>query len=215
MKEIKAFIKQKKYDEAVAVFLHLIEEQPTNPLHYINFANLLLELKQFEHAYRLYNRAIQEDDKVGTAYYGLGNIHYEQGNYSSALKMYQKAMELGVDDSDVYYMVGLTFVQQTKGKLAIPYLQRAAELDPSVPKLFQYGLVMAQNHFLTEAQHILEQVIQKKPKHPDALYNLGMIYLHKNERDNAKELFKKAIIIQADHLLAIRALRMLEKGNIE
>lgn len=215
MKEIKTFIKQKKYDEAVTAFLDLIEKHPANPLHYINFANLLLELKQFDHAYQLYNSAIQVDETVGTAYYGLGTIQYEQGNYRTALQLYQKAIELGVDDSDVYYMIGLSFVQQNQIKLAIPYLQRAAELDATVPKLFQYGLVMAQNHFINEAEHILEQVIQKEPKHPDALYNLGMIHLHKSDRERAKQFFKKAIAIQTDHLLAIRALSMLEKGNNE
>jgi len=215
MKDVKELIKQNKYDEAVAIFMKLIENHPSNPLHYINFANLLVELKQFEHAFEFYKKAIQEDNQVGTAYYGIGNIHYKQGNYDSALKMYQKAVDLGVDDSDVYYMIGLTFVQQNQVRLAIPYLQRAAELDRSVAKLFQYGLVMAQTNYIQEAEHILKQVIDKDPKHPDALYNLGMIELHNNERENAKKLFEKTLSIQADHLLAIKALRTLENVNNE
>ena len=67
-----------------------------------------------------------------------------------------------------------------------------AQVDLGVT-YFELGLVdsshMLQN--LHTAQHLMEQAIQRSPKHQLALFNLGIISLHTGDMHGANEWFKK------------------------
>lgn len=47
-----AYMQEQKYEEAAKLFNDVIEENPIDPLGYINFGNLLLHLKEYERAKR-------------------------------------------------------------------------------------------------------------------------------------------------------------------
>ncbi len=46
---------------------------------------------------------------------------------------------------------------------------------------------------LTEAQQLLEKILQRNPNHPQALHSLGLIAHQRGQNDLARELIKKAI----------------------
>jgi len=210
MSHIKNKLQEGKYDEAARAFFQLIENNPDEPLHYINFANLLLELNQLEQAKHFYEAALEKDSKVATATYGIGQYYYKKSHFDKAANYFQKAISQGLEDSDVFYMLGLCFVQQNQQKLAIPYLQRAVELNESIDYLFQYGLALAQSQYLSEAKRVLEKVINKDKEHADALYNLGIIAIHENNEKVAIKFLNRTISLQEDHLLAKKAIKLLE-----
>lgn len=214
-KEKKAikYIEENNYEEAAKTLIELIEESPENPIGYVNFGNLLMQMQQFEEAERFFLKAIEIDDKTATAYYSLGNLYYDRALYKEAEKMYQKTLHLGLKDSDVFFMLGMTYVKRKYYQLALPFLQRAKELKEDVEKLFQYGLTLAQADYLNEAETILLQVIEKDENHADALYNLGVIEIHRDEDQKAIHFFERALTVQPDHQLAKNALQSLDSQN--
>lgn len=207
------YMKDNDFENAAKTFIEIIEEDPDNPVGYVNFANLLIQMKQFEEAERFLLKAIEIDENTATAYYSLGNLYYDSHLYQEAEKMYQKSIQLGLEDSDVYFMLGMTYVKREYYQLAIPFLQRAVELKEDVDKLFQYGLALAQADYLKEAETIFLQVIEKDENHADSFYNLGIIEVHRNEEEKAITFFEKALKAQPDHKLAENALRRLQSGN--
>lgn len=203
-------LKETKYEEAAKLFIELIEENPKQPVYYINFGNLLFQMRQFEEAERFFLKAIHLDERAATAYYGLGNVYYETELYEEAEKMFQQSIRLGLQDSDVYYMLGMTYVKRNNLTLSLPFLQRGAELSDDIEKLFQYGFILAQLNYLQEAEKILLQVIQKQKDHADALYNLAIIEVHHQSYDTALQYIDKALRSQPNHQLALKA-----KDNIK
>ncbi len=52
---------------------------------------------------------------------------------------------------------------------------------------FTYGVAFFQHGFLDQAAQSFQQVIAAKPDDPDALYNLGTLYLRRNALPEAKQ----------------------------
>ena len=83
-------MQEKKYEEAAKLFNEIIEENPNDPLGYINFGNLLVELQENERAERFFLKAIELDENAATAYYGLGNLYFEQNQFEQLQKIFSR-----------------------------------------------------------------------------------------------------------------------------
>lgn len=205
-------LQQNKIEDTAQLFAEIIEENPKDPLGYINFGNLLLQMEDFERAKNFFKKAIELDDKAGTAYFSLGNLYYEQSHYKKAQENFNQAIELGLEDSDAYYMLGMSFLNQEHIALATPYLLRATELNPDdVGKLFQYGLVLAQSNYINDAMDIFKQVLKKDSKHSDAHYNLGVAYTYQSNLDKGLYHLGQALKIQPEHVLAANTKEKIDK----
>ncbi|GGB28630.1 tetratricopeptide repeat protein [Virgibacillus dakarensis] len=207
-----AYMKEGKYEESAKLFNKLIEENPRDPVGYINFGNVLLHINELARAKVFFEKAIALDEYAATAYYGLGNLYFEQSVYGKAQENFQKAIELGLEEADVYYMLGLTLQKQEQFKLALPYLLRATELDQGDDELlFQYGLSLAQSNHITEAEAIFKNVLKLNAKHSDAHYNLGVIDLYYDKPEKALTHFDDALQIQPEHVLAANGKKKAEE----
>lgn len=204
-------VSEKDYEGAAQLFIEYIDEEPKDPVGYVNFANLLSITNQVQEAERCFLKAIELDQNTATAYYGLGNLYVEQSLYAEAEKMFQHCIKLGLVEADVYFLLGMTHVKRKDIILALPFLQRAAELDKQADMLFQYGLALAQTNFMSEAEEVLKEVLEIESEHADALYNLGVIAVHQDDTKIALSYFEQALNVQANHALAKQAKENLEQ----
>lgn len=203
---------KKEYEAAAKLFVELIDENPTDPVAYINFGNLLLTVKEYEKAEKFYFKAIEVDENTATAYYSLGNLYYDQAIYDQAAILFQEAIRRGLQDADVYYLCGMSLAENKHHIQALPYLQRASELSEDVDKTFQYGLLLAELAYLDEAEELFQQILEIAADHSDALYNLGVIAVYREQNKAAIEHFNKVIALQPEHELAVNAkASLLEK----
>lgn len=205
------FMQEGKYEEAAKRFNEMIEENPNDPIGYINFGNLLVEMQEAERAERFFLKAIQLDETAATAYFSLGNLYFEQQAYKKAQTYLQKALSQGLEAADVYYLLGLSLQNQEQYKLALPYFLRATELEPEeVDYLFQYGLALAQAAVIPEAKTVLQKVIAFDQTHSDAHYNLGVIAAFEDQIGQALEHFNMALEIYPEHVLAANGKKQME-----
>lgn len=206
-------MKKQKFKEASQLLTQVIENNPQDPIGYINYGNLLIHKKEYDQVERLFAKAIELDPKAATAYYGLGNLYYEQKDFEKSVDKYQTAIKLGLNHSDAYYMLGMSLVNSNFHMHAIPYLLRATELDKDDDdeKLFQYGLALAKSEFLSEAEDAFHHVLKMNEQHSDAYYNLGIISLYHDELADALEQFSAALRIQPNHMLAANGKSKVKK----
>jgi len=203
-------MQQRKFEEAAQLFNDHIEAHPKDPVGYVNFGNLLMHTGDYDRAVVFYERAIELDVKTGTAYYGIGNVLFEQEKYKEAQFYYQNALKHGLDVSDVHFMLGLSLQNQDEHTLALPYLLRAVELEPDEEKEFQYGLALAHEELLDEAQKVFDQVLERNKEHSDAHYNLGVIALYHQDTEKSMYHFEEALKYQPDHVLAANGKKQLQ-----
>lgn len=193
-----AAIQNKDYEQAVVHFSKVIEEEPNNPLGFINFGNLLARTNDTERAERFFQKAITLDPEAATAYYGLANLYYESDRYEEAAKLYEKATRFGIQGADAYFMLGKCFERLENPTLALPYLQRAAELDPNDVQIrLSYGIGLAALEMFKEAEPEFMYVIHEDVNNADAHYNLGVLYAVSTDRVNdALYHLKQAFTLQ-------------------
>jgi len=82
---------------------------------------------------------------------------------------------------------------------------------------FTYGVALFQRGYLDEAAESFKQVIAAKPQEPEAYYNLGTLYLRKNDFDQARQYLEQTVKLRPTHAEAWNNLGMLaaQTGQIE
>ena len=193
---IKAF-KEKRYEDAAQAFNDAIEQNPNDPVGYVNFGNLLATLNDVERAERFFQKAIAVDEKAATAYYGLANLYYNEERFIEAAKLYQKSVDHGIEGADAFFMLAKSFEREDNTKLALPYMQRAVELAPEDLEIrLAYGIILCTLEMFEQAKKELEYVIEHDINNVDAHYNLGVLYAVSSDQiDDAKYHLKQAFTL--------------------
>jgi Flp pilus assembly protein TadD/peroxiredoxin len=74
---------------------------------------------------------------------------------------------------------------------------------------FTYGVAFFQRGYLDQAAASFQQVIAQKPDDPEAFYNLGTLYLRKDDFTAARDALEKAVKLRPDYPEAWNNLGML------
>ncbi len=64
---------------------------------------------------------------------------------------------------------------------------------------FTYGVAMFQRGYLEQAAASFKQVIAAKPEDPEAYYNLGTLYLRKNDLRDARQYLNQTVKLRPDY----------------
>ncbi len=193
-------IQEKRYEDAAKAFTQAIDENPEDPVGYINFGNLLASMDDIERAERFFQKALTLDENAATAYYGLANLYYNSERYLEAAKLYERSIRHGIEGADAYYMLGKSFEHEGEPKLGLPYMQRAAELAPDDLQIrLAYGILLCTLELFEQAEKELQYVIDKDWNNADAHYNLGVLFAVSTERiDDAMYHLKQAFTLQPE-----------------
>lgn len=202
------------YEKAIEAFMKAAEEEPDNPVGYINLGNVFASAGDVERAERFFQKAISLDENAGSALYGLGNLYYSNERFEEAAKLYEKAIRAGLNEADAFFMLGKSLKQSDNPKLALPYFQRAAELAPNDLEIrLAYGILLAEMELFEEARKELSFVIEKDEQNADAHYNLGVLYAVSTDRkDDALSHLEKAFTFEPEHTQARYIYDMIKLG---
>lgn len=187
-----------QYEEAAQAFTKAIEEEPDNEVGYINFGNLLAILQDTERAERFFQKAITVNEEAATAYYGLANLYYNAERLEEAATLYERAIRHNLDGADGFYMLSKTLQMTDQPKLALPYAQRAHELAPEDDEItLHFAILLASLELFSEAQPLLEKLVEENAENADAHYNLGVLKaLTLEDAEPALSHFEKALEIE-------------------
>jgi Flp pilus assembly protein TadD/peroxiredoxin len=64
---------------------------------------------------------------------------------------------------------------------------------------FTYGVSFFQHGYLDQAEASFKQVITSKPDNPEAHYNLGTLYLRRNDFQNARQYLEQTVKLRPDY----------------
>ena len=138
-------LQQKKYGEALDVFLQVGKEQArtdrrkraTVPNEYqvqLALARAHLGLRQYNEAWKNLESARVEDMNSSDAYLYRGVYYYDQKKYAEAIKDLEKAISLDKNNTYAYYYAGLAYADSGNGAKAVDTLKYFLQLAPSAPE---------------------------------------------------------------------------------
>lgn len=213
-----AFQKLGNYEEAIADYQRAINIDPDYGLAYLNFGTIHYFRKQYEEANNYFNSAIkrfnqdlkatslcqltdavqQEIDRVksglAVAHNNRGDIRRIGGSWRWAIADYEQAMKYDPNNGKAYLNRGAIYNQLRNYQGAIDDFQKAIGLDPQVaPKAYNnIGAIFLVQNQLQNALRNFDQAVRLEPNNPDFLYNRGLAHLNNNNREGAREDFRRA-----------------------
>jgi len=185
--------------EAEAVLKSGLKANPRNYKLWMEAGIVEVELGKYEEAINSLQQAMSLIDWDPDLWNYLGVAYWKKGQLEQALEVYEKALKI-----DPGYAVTLTNLGMTEISLAMrdreaSYLARAAEHlakalenDPHHAEAYNgLGVVRRLKGDLEGAINLWKKVIELNPGHRFALYNLGLAYLTRGDKAQARSYLEK------------------------
>ncbi|KAJ4845650.1 hypothetical protein Tsubulata_036225 [Turnera subulata] len=163
--------------KALEYYKEAIKSKPTFFDAYINLGNVYKALRMPQEAIVCYQHALQVRPDNAMAYGNLASFHYEQGNLDMAILNYKRAINLDSGFLEAYNNLGNALKDDGKVDEAIQCYRIFARLWLIIFLLF------------------VKQCLALKPRHPQALTNLGNIYMEWNMMSAAASCYKATLAV--------------------
>ena len=143
----------------------------------------------------------------------LGVVLLELGRPDMALEHFKKAVELNPMYADAHFHMGTALAESRRWNEAVASYRKALELPTlTIPETANQNLGLALYHLkqYREAEQTLRFAISLDPKMQTAYYNLGLVFVAENRRDEAKAAFRQARQLAPDSPVGQAALDRLK-----
>ena len=131
--------------------------------------------------------------------YKLGSLYGNKGRYARAAEHFKKELTLDPSRVEVYVQLGKAYQAMGDFEGALECYRKLAKMRPDWESSYNVGTVSAKLGKKQEAASAFEKAISFDPKQPDALVELGKIYLQKGDLTGARELFSRAVQSDSMH----------------
>ncbi|MBC6423010.1 MAG: tetratricopeptide repeat protein [Hormoscilla sp. SP12CHS1] len=183
LKEAFAHYQAGRLDEARAVSLAMLEQQP----HQVEAMQILgiiaRQTGAYDRASSYYQQAISIKLDYPEAYNNLGASFREQGKIERAIAAYKQAITVKPDRIDAYNNLALALERQEK-RTGCPRTVKS-ELYNSL------GEVLREKGKIAAAKEKFKQAISLKPDDYEALNNLAFVFVAEKQLERAAELFQR------------------------
>lgn len=162
-----------RYKEAIASYQRAIDLEPNEVDNLVRLGWVLEIEERYEEALETLQRAVSVKPDDGEARWHTGRMLAALGKFGEAVESLRSAIAIE-ETADRLLSLGDAFAQLSRWSDAQIALQRALELGASGPDI-QYALaaVMVNQHKLTEAKSVLEELLKEAPDHGLARKLLG------------------------------------------
>lgn len=143
----------------------------------------------------------------------LGVVLLELGRPDMALEHFKKAVELNPMYADAHFHMGTALAESRRWDEAVVSYRKALELPTlTIPETANQNLGLALYHLkqYREAEQTLRFAISLDPKMQTAYYNLGLVFIAENRKDEAKAAFRQARQLSPDSPVGRAALDRLK-----
>lgn len=117
-------------NKAEAVFKHLVEVEPRNPIFYGNLALAFYNQHQIHEAKYCYEKAIALEPKKISRYLSLGQVCVDLKDWKGAIKAYSKYIELNPKEIEIYFVVTDLLIKVSAFEEGMAVMEALLEMHP-------------------------------------------------------------------------------------
>lgn len=117
------------HDEAIRVYLQVLELNPQHAAAHINIGTLYYNRQDFVSAEKHYRAAVAADSRYALAYFDLGNVLDETGKIMDAIAAYKTAIKLAPTYADAHYNLALAYERLREPRKALRHWSCYIRLD--------------------------------------------------------------------------------------
>ena len=154
-----------------------------------------------------------EKQAEALALFRQANEHQMKGEFEEAIELYKKSIAM-FPTAESHTFLGWTYSFQGKWEEAIQECLKAIEVDPTFGNPYNdIGAYLVEQKRLDEAIPWFERALQA-PRYENYCfphYNLGRVYMAKEQFGKARQHFEQALKLCPDYELAKEALEKLRR----
>ncbi|MDZ7290534.1 MAG: tetratricopeptide repeat protein [candidate division KSB1 bacterium] len=185
----------KKYEKDISLLLQrYFAEQFNNGVKAANEQNYPQALESFLNA-RLINPT-QPD-----SYRNLAFVYTRMDSTDAVIRVYHELLAIKPDDYQSYLMLASIYNQRQQYDECIGALQKAAELAPDTARtriIGEIGITYDMMGKSDEAMKTYEDALKLSPGNKDLLFNMGRLYLLREDYANAIKKFDEVLLTNPD-----------------
>ncbi|MEK6321621.1 MAG: tetratricopeptide repeat protein [Acidobacteriota bacterium] len=170
--------------------------KPNDALAELGVARVWDRWGDFGLAYQHAQRAVVLEPRSAEALEALGRIHLHQNQLDQALSAFLSAVEIKPQNAALLSNAGYVFLKRGDLLQARLYLERAVAVDDSVVEARNnLGIVLAR---MGERDHALREFMAVND--PAAAFNnLGVVYIDQKRWSEARDAFRRALVLDPAH----------------
>jgi len=183
-----------RLEDAVAMLLSLLEDDPQNAVAHLRLANVFLRQGQLERALDHCQKALAEEPAAPGLHNVKGMIYSQSQRHDLATKSYRKAIELRPDFPEAHNNLGNLLAAKGDLRSAAKHFQRAIEVDADMAEAHNnLGRLYSMRGKRDQAIQHLQKALHIDPNFAEAFNNLGTTYALMGDYSRAASFYQKAL----------------------
>jgi len=168
---------------------------------------ILIHMDRKDEAMKYFDKAVKIFPLFVEAWFNKAELHRNKFEFIEMTKAFLKVTELTEASSELYQKAQqfINMMKQEAYDYEIDFETYMKYMD-----IYNNAVIDLDYERYSDALEKFKKISKKIPKHYQACGNIGVCYIKLNKPDNAKECFKKALIINPDYEIAQNNLKNLQ-----
>jgi tetratricopeptide (TPR) repeat protein len=189
-----AFEMQEKMPEALEAYRAAAIADPSNPDRTLDYTRLLMDMDRYDEAIQFIESGKTETASSSPIKLRLGAVEMIKGDYGAAREAFNEALAENPELDAGYVGLAQTYARQSNDTEAIRILEAARSKRPGRYLLeYYFGLLASRLGREDEAVVALDRAAQLDPRSPDPWFELGKIYVSKQNWPDARKAFEHVV----------------------
>jgi len=188
----------RRYDLAEEAYKKVLAFDPFYQGAWLNLGSVALRAGETRKALSCYQKELANYPGAA-ALHQMGRVYAKLGQPDSARFVYEQALKADSTFTTAYLRLAELYQEEGELEQALKYARLGLQLEPeNLNYRYFLGALLVSSGDLPEAVEQLEAVLQKRPWHYWANYNLGQAFLRMNREREGKRYLAKAESLQVE-----------------
>ncbi len=198
LNKAKKLSKEKKYNEALAVYREIIEAHESAEV-FFNIGNIKSAQGKYDEAIIAFRKAVMIDNLHARAFKEMGDVYLKKDEPQEAEKCFEKA--------------GKIFMERNQDKEAEIAFKEVLRLNPDTVNIYNdLGILYRKQKRFDDAINNYRLALKVDPEDENIYFNLGRAHLENMQVVKARKMFEHALALDPDMDEAKRMLQAIDVG---
>ena len=194
LSQVKEWMLEERYDEAVAQITRIIDEDPDVIDAYFTLGNLYFKKREFDKALDSFLIVLEKRPSDPFTVINVANSYMGMGEIEEADRFVMSIIDTLPPDSQLYYVLGNIKYLKEEHEEAIKYYKECIKLNPSSASAYCAlgGIYVDQERF-DDAESYLKKAEEHNPTLRNLYYNWALLHEEKGDLIKAADAYKQEL----------------------
>jgi tetratricopeptide (TPR) repeat protein len=189
--------------KAIDLYRRLSQRRPGDADLHNSLGALLVRSHELEEARRELETALSLDPRLPMAHFNLGLLNLERGAFQASAESFARAVELDPSNARYHFSLARAYRASYRFEPAAAAFRSGLALEPEGPGArgarLELGLALKHQGLLNEAETELRELLRRDANDPDALFQVGRLYVAMNRYRDAEEELRRLVAASPEH----------------